>query len=80
MKKHTKVYLDYFGLDASDFLSCEICWAPGIDSTTLTAEKWEARKVRTLLKILCYFVGLATKNTEIENSLKYFYKPFITKN
>lgn len=25
MKKHTKIYLDYFGFHETDFIPCEIC-------------------------------------------------------
>jgi 5-methylcytosine-specific restriction endonuclease McrA len=25
MKAHTKIYFNYFGYDATDFISCEIC-------------------------------------------------------
>lgn len=25
MKKHTKLYLDYFGYDISSFIPCEVC-------------------------------------------------------
>ena len=25
MQKHTKIYLDYYNLDQSDFIGCEIC-------------------------------------------------------
>ena len=25
MKKHTKVYLSFFGFDESDFIGCEVC-------------------------------------------------------
>lgn len=25
MQKHTKIYLDYYGLDETDFIGCEIC-------------------------------------------------------
>ena len=31
MKKHTKLYLGYFGYDQSDFIPCEICKAQAID-------------------------------------------------
>ena len=31
MKKHTKIYLDYFGYDTSDFIPCEICQAKAVD-------------------------------------------------
>ena len=27
MKKHTKIYMDYFGYDISDFIPCEVCGA-----------------------------------------------------
>lgn len=25
MKRHTKIYMDFFGYDISDFISCEVC-------------------------------------------------------
>jgi len=31
MKKHTKIYLDYFGYDAGDFIPCEICENKAVD-------------------------------------------------
>jgi 5-methylcytosine-specific restriction endonuclease McrA len=31
LKKHTKLYLAYFGFDVSDFIPCEICNAQAID-------------------------------------------------
>jgi 5-methylcytosine-specific restriction endonuclease McrA len=31
LKKHTKLYLAYFGYDQSDFIPCEICKAQAID-------------------------------------------------
>jgi 5-methylcytosine-specific restriction endonuclease McrA len=31
LKKHTKLYLAYFGFDESDFIPCEICKAQAID-------------------------------------------------
>ena len=31
MKKHTKLYLAYFGFDQSDFIPCEICKTQAID-------------------------------------------------
>ena len=31
MKKHSKIYLDYFGYDTSDFIPCEICGAKAVD-------------------------------------------------
>jgi len=31
MRKHTKIYLDYFGYDQSDFICCEVCGKKAID-------------------------------------------------
>lgn len=31
MKKHTKLYLAYFGYDESDFISCEVCGYKAVD-------------------------------------------------
>lgn len=31
MKKHTKIYMDFFGYDISDFIPCEICGANAVD-------------------------------------------------
>jgi hypothetical protein len=31
MKNHTKIYLDYFGYDTSDFIPCEVCEARATD-------------------------------------------------
>jgi 5-methylcytosine-specific restriction endonuclease McrA len=31
MKKHTKIYMLYFGYDTSDFISCEVCGDKAVD-------------------------------------------------
>lgn len=31
MKKHTKIYLEAYGFDISDFIPCEICEAKAVD-------------------------------------------------
>lgn len=31
MKKHTKIYYDYFQLDQCDFVPCEICGSKAVD-------------------------------------------------
>ena len=31
MQKHTKIYMAYFGYDASDFIPCELCGAKAVD-------------------------------------------------
>ena len=31
MKKHTKIYLNYFGYDTTDWIPCEICGNQAVD-------------------------------------------------
>lgn len=31
MKKHTKIYLDYFEYAISDYIGCEVCERPAVD-------------------------------------------------
>jgi hypothetical protein len=31
MKKHTKIYMDYFSFDRCDFIPCEVCGNPAHD-------------------------------------------------
>lgn len=31
MRKHTKIYLEYFGYDTSDFIPCELCKSKAVD-------------------------------------------------
>ena len=31
MKKHTQIYLDYFGYDTNDFIPCEVCASKAVD-------------------------------------------------
>jgi 5-methylcytosine-specific restriction endonuclease McrA len=31
MKKHTKLYLSFFGYDTSDFIPCEVCGCEAVD-------------------------------------------------
>jgi hypothetical protein len=31
MKKHVKIYLDYFGYDVNSFIDCEVCGGRAVD-------------------------------------------------
>lgn len=31
MKKHVKIYFDFFGYDEHSFVPCEVCGAPSVD-------------------------------------------------
>ena len=37
MQKHTKIYMDYFGYDTSDFIPCEICGSKAVDINHIKA-------------------------------------------
>ena len=37
MKKHTKIYMDYFGYDVSDFIPCEVCGKKAVDINHIIA-------------------------------------------
>ena len=31
MKRHTRIYLEYFGYDETDFIPCEVCGGKSVD-------------------------------------------------
>jgi hypothetical protein len=37
MKRHTKIYMDFFGYDESDFIPCEVCGAKAVDINHINA-------------------------------------------
>jgi hypothetical protein len=37
MKKHTKLYMSYFGYDESDFIPCEVCGLKAVDINHIDA-------------------------------------------
>jgi hypothetical protein len=39
MKPHTKIYLKAFGYDGTEFMPCEVCWAPGVDIHHIDSRK-----------------------------------------
>lgn len=44
MRKHTKIYLDYFGYDDSDYIQCELCPNPAVDIHHIDARGMGGRK------------------------------------
>ena len=46
MKKHTKIYLNYFGYDTTDFIPCEVCGAIANDIHHITARGMGGSKHR----------------------------------
>ena len=46
LKKHTKIYLDFFGFDELDFVPCEICGAQAVDIHHIKAREMGGSKHR----------------------------------
>ena len=52
MKKHTKIYLDYFGYDTSDFIPCEICGAKAVDIHHIEPRSMGGSKTKDVIENL----------------------------
>lgn len=46
MKKHTKVYMDYFGYGPEDFISCEVCGTRAVDIHHISARGMGGSKTK----------------------------------
>ena len=56
MKKHTKLYMSYFGYDESDFIPCEVCGLKAVDIHHLDARGMGGSKTKDTfenLQALC---------------------------
>lgn len=56
MKKHTKIYLDYFEYAISDYIACEVCERPAVDIHHIEARGMggsNTKDVITNLQALC---------------------------
>ncbi len=52
MQKHTKIYLDYFGFDQTDFIACEICGAKATDIHHIDARGMGGSKTKDFIENL----------------------------
>jgi 5-methylcytosine-specific restriction endonuclease McrA len=52
MKKHTKIYLDYFGYDTSDFIPCEMCGAKAVDIHHIEPRSMGGSKTKDVIENL----------------------------
>ena len=52
MKKHTKIYFDFFGFDESDFISCEICGNKANDIHHIEARGMGGSKTKDFIENL----------------------------
>jgi len=46
MQKHTKIYMDYFGYDLSDWMPCEICGCGSVDIHHIEARGMGGSKLK----------------------------------
>ena len=56
MKKHTKIYLDYFGYDKTSWIPCEVCGKTAVDINHIDARGMGGSKLKdiiTNLQALC---------------------------
>lgn len=52
MKKHVKVYMDYFGYDTSDFIACEVCGVRAVDIHHIEARGMGGSKDKDVIENL----------------------------
>ena len=52
MKKHTKIYLNYFDFDVSDYIQCEVCFSPADDIHHIEARGMGGSKTKDYIENL----------------------------
>ena len=52
MKKHTKIYFDYFGYDETDFIACEVCGSKSVDIHHIDAKGMGGSKLKDYIENL----------------------------
>jgi hypothetical protein len=54
MKQYTKIYMDYFGYDTSDFICCEVCGNQGVDTHHIEARSMGGTKKKDeIFNLMC---------------------------
>jgi 5-methylcytosine-specific restriction endonuclease McrA len=68
MRNHTKIYFDFFGLDESDFVGCEVCGHKAVDIHHIEARGMggskEADNIENLMAVcrICHILYGDKKN------------------
>ena len=52
MKNHTKIYLNYFGYDTTDFIPCEMCGKKAVDIHHIEARAMGGSKTKDVIENL----------------------------
>jgi hypothetical protein len=75
VKKHTQIYLQFFGYDTSDFIPCEVCQARAVDIHHIDARGMGGSKKRDFIENL---MALCRKCHDHYGD-KVQFKPFLHK-
>jgi len=70
MRKHTKIYLNYFKYDISDFIPCEICGGKAVDIHHIHARGMGGSKLKDIIENL---MGLCRSCHEFYGDKVEFY-------
>jgi len=70
MRKHTKIYLKYFGYDISDFIPCEMCGGKAVDIHHIHARGMGGSKIRDVIENL---MALCRKCHDTYGDKKQYY-------
>jgi 5-methylcytosine-specific restriction endonuclease McrA len=81
MKKHTKIYFEYFGYQIPADVFCESCNAPAVDIHHLEPRQMGGSKTKDVIEnlmALCRECHIkAETNKEFNNKLKTIHKHFV---
>jgi hypothetical protein len=72
MKKHTKIYLNYFGYDTTDFIPCEVCGSQAVDIHHIECRGMGGARKPIKLKTYKHCAENATCNLGIKNNTRIF--------
>lgn len=69
MVKYKKVYLDYYGLDVTDYIGCEICQAKAVDIHHLEIKGMGGSKTKDYIENLIAICRSC--HTKCHSSIKF---------
>ena len=65
MKKHTKIYLKYYGYDETDFIACEVCGCKAVDIHHLESRGIGGSKTKDYIENLVALCRTCHQNCHI---------------
>ena len=79
MKKHVKIYLDYFGYGEQDFVPCEACGSKSTDIHHIHG-RWKGKDTIENLMALCrrhHSMAHSDKNHIDKSEFEYIHRSFL---